>query len=76
MTPLKPGGEWNPVEARVRSVSPDELWTELHTFESRYGMDSKNFVAAFRNGHLDETEDFLAWRTATPRGSSPIAIAD
>jgi hypothetical protein len=47
--------------AEVRRVGPEEIRKQLSELEGKYGMETHDFVLAFRNGHLDETRDFRLW---------------
>ena len=42
-------------------ITRAELEDQLHSFEKAYGKDSAQFVTAFSNGELNETDDFLDW---------------
>jgi hypothetical protein len=46
---------------KVEPISAVELEQRLKQFESRFAMPSSEFVEAFRNGHLQETEEFREW---------------
>jgi hypothetical protein len=48
----------------VRPVGLDELKARLYHFEAKYGLPSEQFIDAFRNGRLKETEDFREWSMA------------
>jgi len=39
----------------------DERAKILHAFEEKYGMTSENFLAQWREGTLDDTEEFNRW---------------
>jgi hypothetical protein len=62
---------------KVEPIGTFELEQRLKQFESRFAMPSSEFVEAFRNGQLQETEEFrewsmlyAAWELASRRQSS------
>jgi hypothetical protein len=47
--------------AKVGAINPSDVATRLEYFESKYSLASAEFIDAFRNGRLRETEDFHSW---------------
>jgi len=47
--------------AEVTRVRREVIEKDLHELEIHYDMPTREFVAAFRNGRLNETPDFRRW---------------
>lgn len=62
--PDNDGREVKAVGVQIRPVGRHELELELKTFEEKYGWASEKFVEAFRNGHIQETQEFHDWSAA------------
>jgi hypothetical protein len=47
--------------AEITKVRREVIEKDLYELEVSYGMPTRQFVAAFRNGRLNETPDFRRW---------------
>ena len=47
--------------AEVKLIGRDTIAKRLSELEVRYDMPTSDFVVAFKNGKLRETEDFRLW---------------
>ena len=55
------GKEARRMTVEVRPLSIDEIEERLSSFEKRFELPSDEFILAFRNGRLVETDDFREW---------------
>jgi len=47
--------------ARVRRMTDELLATELHKYEKKYKMSSKEFFEKYQRGEMGDSEDAVAW---------------
>jgi len=46
---------------QVQTVSEHELFLRLKEFEGKFGLPSEDFLEAFQNGQLDDSDEFFEW---------------